>query len=130
MESDPLDEKYFINFEKIHAFYYTNYDDWAMCTMETGCNERTASAAERNALVDFYNGFNGDNWRFHDNWLVGDPCLNQWYGVQCNVKGQVIVLHFFENHLVGAFGESFSDLIYLKHLSIFNGELEYEGVAN
>ena len=130
MESDPLDEKYFINFEKVHSFYYTTYDDWAMCTMLSGCNERTTSEAEYNALVDFYDGFRGASWRINDNWLEGDPCLNQWYGVQCNVKGQIIVLHFFENHLVGEFKESFVDLVYLKHLSIFNGELEFEGKVN
>ena len=73
---------------------------------------------------------NGDEWRFNDNWLYGDPCVNQWFGVGCNTEGNIISLHFFENHLIGAFPEEFKDLIHLKHLSIFNGDTEYEGIPN
>ena len=69
MKSDPLDGKYFIDFTKIHSFYYNSYDDWARCTMENGCVERKTSEAEYNALVDFYDGFNGTKWRINDNWL-------------------------------------------------------------
>ena len=79
--SDPLDEKYFVHFDKIHSFYYDTYDDWARCSAETGCVELTTTEEERSALVDFYWGFNGHEWRMYDNWLTGDPCLNQWYGV-------------------------------------------------
>ena len=85
---------------------------------------------EQEALINFYNDFNGPNWRIADNWLDGDPCINQWYGVQCNVKGEVIALHFFENHLIGSFHQSIANLTNLMHLSIFNGDLEYEGEIN
>ena len=54
MVSDPLDEIYFVHFEKTKSFYYDTYDDWARCLAETGCNENRASQLERRALVDFY----------------------------------------------------------------------------
>lgn len=28
------------------------------------------------ALFDFYDGLNGDNWLDNSGWLVGDPCSN------------------------------------------------------
>lgn len=67
--------------------------------VEIGCNENKVSAGELKALTDFYDATSGPNWRVNSNWLKGDPCLNKWYGVGCNVWGQVISLHFFENSL-------------------------------
>ena len=60
------------------------------------------------------------------NWLVKDPCLNHWFGVRCNVWGQVIGLHFFENKLTGVISTTFGNLKNLRHLSIINGEREFE----
>lgn len=48
----------------------------------------------------------------------------------CNRKGQIISLHFFENHLHGVLDESFGNLIYLKHLTISNDGREHENVTN
>ena len=76
MKSDPLNESYFIDFKKIHSFHYTNYDDWARCMADVGCVEIKTSIPEHAALIDFYNGFNGEDWRIADNWLDGDPCMN------------------------------------------------------
>lgn len=56
--------------------------------------------------------------------------MNHWFGVMCNVDAQVIALHFFENRLNGTFSETLRDLKHLKHLTITNGEREYEGRPN
>ena len=66
---------------------------------EIGCTERRVSKGELDALRDFYDAAQGEKWRVNSNGLVGDPCVNKWYGVGCNVWGQVISLHFFENAL-------------------------------
>lgn len=121
---------FMLEHDKIHAFLYTEYVGWARCMAEVGCVEKHTSTLEKCALVSFYDTLNGDNWRFNDNWLVGDPCVNQWYGVGCNTEGNIISLHFFENHMVGAFPDEFEYLVHLKHWSIFNGDTEYEGEAN
>ena len=47
------------------------------------CEDPSVSAFEREALVAFYNSTDGANWEYNDNWLAGDPCQNNWYGVSC-----------------------------------------------
>ena len=44
------------------------------------------------ALRDFYFSTKGNNWLDNTNWLDGDPCKQQWYGVKCNVNGDVTSL--------------------------------------
>jgi hypothetical protein len=41
----------------------------------------------REALVALYNSTDGDNWINNTNWLIGDPCLDSWYGVGCGRQG-------------------------------------------
>ena len=36
-------------------------------------------------LTDFYQATNGDNWLRNDNWFVGNPCENEWEGIECDV---------------------------------------------
>jgi hypothetical protein len=36
------------------------------------------------ALVELYKSTDGPNWRYNTNWLVGDACLNRWYGIVCS----------------------------------------------
>jgi hypothetical protein len=35
------------------------------------------------ALNDLFWSTNGKGWSFYDNWGVGDPCDNAWFGVSC-----------------------------------------------
>ena len=130
MKSDPLDQKFNINYEKIHSYYHKAFETFEHCNIETGCNVNMTSPAERKALETFYADFKGNNWRFNYNWLEGDPCLNHWYGVYCNNIAQVISLHFFENHLVGGVSANFADLIHLRSLIIINGDISFEGAEN
>ena len=43
----------------------------------------TVLPAERQALVEFYRKTHGDRWIKNERWMIGDPCLYQWYGVGC-----------------------------------------------
>jgi hypothetical protein len=36
------------------------------------------------ALEDIYTNMNGEYWHKQENWLIGDPCENHWYGVNCD----------------------------------------------
>ena len=52
------------------------------------------SSSETDALVDLYYATAGGNWVFNNNWLVGTPCSNHWYGVYCldNAPSYVTIL--------------------------------------
>lgn len=65
-----------LDYDHVHSFLHTEYVGWARCMAETGCVERLASRDELDALIIFYESFNGDEWRANDNWMEGDPCTN------------------------------------------------------
>ena len=55
-----------------------------LCVMGMpGCDAAVPSH-EREALVDLYDSTNGAGWSRNDNWLNGDPCDNNWFGVTCD----------------------------------------------
>ena len=43
-----------------------------------------ASTGEIQALQDVYAACNGQAWYNNTNWLVGDPCTHQWFGISCS----------------------------------------------
>jgi hypothetical protein len=94
-----------------------------------GCTVNTTDS-ERQALVDFYGATQGDWWRIIQNWLVGDPCTNHWYGITCNTLGNIISVHLFENRINGLMPDSFGNLVHLKHLTLANDGREHEYVDN
>ena len=49
-----------------------------------GCD----SVMSRDALIALYNSTDGDNWTDKTNWLIGDPCENDWSGVGCGKQGE------------------------------------------
>jgi len=50
------------------------------------------SAAEIQALADFYTAYNGPGWNNNGGWLLGDPCIDGWFGVTCDGFDRVISL--------------------------------------
>ena len=63
------------------------------------CSEAALVAAEREALIAFYNATGGDNWTDNTNWLSDKP-LNQWHGVTTRA-GRVSQLALIDNQLSG-----------------------------
>ena len=57
-------------------------------------------AGDRAALVALYNATEGANWTNNTNWLTDAP-LGQWYGVETNANGRVILLYLGSNQLSG-----------------------------
>lgn len=81
--------------------------------------------SERNALIEFYNSTNGDNWARNPNWRnPQDPTEfnlpgteNQWYGVILNADNtHVEKLFLLGNNLTG----SLPDLRALSHLKVLD----------
>ena len=38
------------------------------------------------ALTDLYDATGGNSWTIKTNWLNGDPCAEQWHGVNCSIE--------------------------------------------
>ncbi|EGG22819.1 leucine-rich repeat-containing protein [Cavenderia fasciculata] len=84
----------------------------------------TTPTSQANALVQLYDLWSGDQWYNSDNWLVGDPCNNMWYGITCNeTTGDIIALDLAENNLFGRLTSDIADLTELVHLNIQNNNL-------
>ena len=77
---------------------------------------------ERDALVAFYNGTDGDNWTIKTNWMSDAP-LSDWHGVILNGEGRVEELHLPGNNLRGSLPTEISELEKLKRLILFENEL-------
>lgn len=58
---------------------YAGTDPAAGCTLDY--------VPSRDALIALYNSTGGDNWTNNSNWLIGDPCLDDWHGVGCGREG-------------------------------------------
>lgn len=56
---------------------------------------------EREALLELYTETNGPNWYNNSNWGYGNPCVNQWHGVQCEdgKLGLVISILYVNNDI-------------------------------
>lgn len=78
------------------------------------------SSAECDALVDFYNATDGDNWRRNEGW--GSASLEHWYGVEIG-EGHVYNLYLSNNNLQGQIPESFSNLKWLSRINFRNNQL-------
>lgn len=90
----------------------------------SGLAAQDIPTAERQALVDLYNSTGGESWVINDNWLVGDPCANNWYGVDCNLsKTNVIGLYLQLIHLTGPIPHGLDRLTELTHLYLFSNNL-------
>ena len=70
---------------------------------------------DRGALVAFYKATSGQGWRNKEGWLSDDP-LGNWYGVETNGDGQVVVLDLRENVLSGTLPPEIGDLAELDIL--------------
>jgi hypothetical protein len=52
------------------------------------------------ALVDMYFATNGEFWHRNDNWLNGDPCINQWWSEAIAVEKYYTMCDVAESHVI------------------------------
>ncbi|MBN1123284.1 MAG: leucine-rich repeat domain-containing protein [Anaerolineae bacterium] len=64
-----------------------------------------ATAAERASLMTIYDNLGGAGWTNSTNWGTGDPCTNNWYGITCDVGGNVTGVVLNSNNLIGNIGD-------------------------
>ncbi|MCQ2051580.1 MAG: M64 family metallo-endopeptidase [Bacteroidaceae bacterium] len=76
-----------------------------------------ALAQEREALIDFYNALDGDNWIHNENWCSDKP-MNEWYGVDTDGNGFVRSLWLNSNNLAGNLPEALSAMRHLEEIHL------------
>ena len=81
------------------------------------------SAVERQALVDLYYSTNGEGWTESENWLVDDPCVNQWYGVTCDEHGGLTEVFLNYINMTGTLEESIGNLFALQMFDVSGGQI-------
>lgn len=108
----------------------------ALSEADTGfSDEETTPPIQREALVDLYNSTNGPGWTDSTNWLVGDPCVDSWYGVTCDQSENITKIELHQNNLVGTIPASLGNLSHLRGLFLRSNQLsgsippELEGVT-
>jgi len=81
-------------------------------------------AAERQALIDFYNSTHGANWTTKTNWLEAAGTENTWFGVTTDAGNTaVLALQLPNNNLVGTLSASLSNLSNLQNLHLSANQL-------
>jgi Leucine-rich repeat (LRR) protein len=111
---------------------YTNWykDDWASYSEDCGYLGAGVPLSEYNALVDFYNSTNGDNWTNNTNWLdTINYSVADWFGITVD-SGHVTEIYFgpYEKYNInGSIPNSIKNLTKLESFVIvtdnLNGEL-------
>ncbi len=89
----------------------------------TEISEAGVPILEYNALVDFYNSLNGDNWTNNTNWLdTINHSVSDWAGIQV-VDSHVRMLSLDSNNVAGILPNTLADLKYLELLSLFQNNI-------
>ena len=85
---------------------------------------RQCALEQRNTLVSLFDNANGANWAV--TWDISansDPCLDEWYGVQCDRQGNVRSLELVNNNLVGKVAPLIGRLTQLRTLNLSLNQL-------
>ncbi|MCP4220554.1 MAG: S8 family serine peptidase [bacterium] len=83
--------------------------------------------SERNALIDLYNGLEGDGWNLNDNWKI-DGQFNwpgsedTWHGITIR-DGHVVDIYLYNNNLGGTIPASIGNFPMLEQLRLHNNHI-------
>jgi hypothetical protein len=76
------------------------------------------SEEQRFALVEFFGSTGGQSWYLSDGWGIGDPCVDSWYGVECDCFGNVVSITLPDNGLSGQIPASVNSLTQMRVLDL------------
>ncbi len=85
----------------------------------------SVTIADREPLIDFYHATDGPNWLDNTNWLTDAP-LEQWYGVEVDLAGNVVSIWLNGNGLKGHIPAVLGNLPHLEVLGLVDNELSGE----
>lgn len=116
-----------------YQFYleYVSQVDWIY-----GPGYFQVNDAQISVLEELYELTDGDVWIDNTGWLTDcDPCGTTsgtpWYGLTCNVVGEVIKVDLYNNGLIGEYGDDTNaslsnhlcDLPAVQHIDLSNNQL-------
>ncbi|MBF0452348.1 MAG: hypothetical protein HQK75_16720, partial [Candidatus Magnetomorum sp.] len=78
--------------------------------------------SERQALVDFYNSTDGENWQYNTNWLGDRGTECSWWGITCNDDATHVIQMEMRRYNMGNFlgGNIKESFVNLQHLAILD----------
>lgn len=89
----------------------------------TGAAQATTPPAQVDILVALFNSTSGGGWTTNTNWLTGDPCANNWFGVLCDSNSNIQRLSLYSNNLVGSIPPELGSLELLEILYLDGNQL-------
>jgi len=81
-------------------------------------------------LMSLFAALGGNQWRRKDNWGVGDPCFQGWYGVECDCHGNIIRLSLIDNSLQGTIPAELGQITSLSEIYLHNTVKASPGYMN
>ena len=69
-----------------------------------------------------YNGTDGPNWHYNQNWLTGAP-LGEWEGITTDEDGRVVDMDLVCNRLSGEIPKELRRLASLPRLNLSDNQL-------
>lgn len=72
---------------------------------------------EREALIEFYEALDGDNWTRNDNWCSDKP-ISEWYGLVVSDDGYVWGIVLYQNNLSGEIPSVVGAFKNMRYLSL------------
>ena len=87
--------------------------------------EQTSPQTDRETLITLFEATDGPNWDDNDNWLTDRP-LDEWYGVEMDDDGRVIVLGLTDSELRGDIPAELGNLVNLELLFLYDNQLSGE----
>lgn len=86
--------------------------------------QATVPAEERDALMALYNDTNGAGWIDNSNWTTGDPCVNHWYGITCDLANITVTnIGLRWNNLSGSLPIQLGNFPNLATLDLYSNQL-------
>lgn len=82
----------------------------------------STNPADEEAVRALYTVTNGDYWFNHTNWMKGDPCNDEWYGLYC-INGRILQINLVFNNMTGALPAKLAQADMLQVIRLYSNVL-------